>query len=299
MRVLTFNLLALEHASGRERHEVVKRGLRDLRPDVIALQEVTRVASFDQAADLVGPDFTIVDHPGSSANGDGACLASRWPIGKTDTLDLRDAGAVDLPWAAAVAVEIHGPEPPFAPFLFVHHKPSWQLHREYEREQQAVAAARFIERLVADRPDVPVVLAGDFDASPEAASIRFWTGQQSLAGMSVRYENAWSALHPDDAGHTFSPRNPLVREGEMPLERGRRIDHIMVRCGAHGPLLDVADCRIVFDEPVDRVWSSDHFGLLAELKPPTHRPGSWAALYRSARGEGPGGRSLGGAAGAE
>ena len=87
--------------------------------------------------------------------------------------------------------------------------------------------------------------------------------------------------HPLEQGHTFTPTNPLVRAGQMPLERGRRIDHIMVRSGPHGPLLDVAACRLLFDAPVHGVWASDHFAVLADLVPPPHRPGEWAPGWAS------------------
>jgi hypothetical protein len=50
-------------------------------------------------------------------------------------------------------------------------------------------------------------LAGDFDDPPDAASIRFWTGRQSLDRTSVCYQDAWEAVHPGGPGHTFSPRN--------------------------------------------------------------------------------------------
>lgn len=110
---------------------------------------------------------------------------------------------------------------------------------------------------------VDLVLLGDFNADADAASIRFLTGEQSLAGMSVRYED-------------LSAGNPLVRAGQMPRERGRRIDHVLIRSGAHGPLLDVADCRLIFDQPADDVWASDHFGVLADLRRPDQAPGTWA-----------------------
>jgi endonuclease/exonuclease/phosphatase family metal-dependent hydrolase len=102
--------------------------------------------------------------------------------------------------------------------------------------------------------------------------MRFWHGRQSLDGTSVCYQDAWDSAHPGDLGHTFTPRNPLVTGGEWPLEQGRRIDYVLVRCGACGPTLEVAGCELVFDQPVDGVWASDHFGVVADLTVPT-RPG--------------------------
>jgi hypothetical protein len=44
---------------------------------------------------------------------------------------------------------------------------------------------------------------------------------------------------------------------------------VLVGCGEHGgPTLAVADCALAFDEPVDGVWASDHFGVVADLEPP-------------------------------
>jgi endonuclease/exonuclease/phosphatase family metal-dependent hydrolase len=276
LRVLTFNLLTITDASGPARHAAARRILPGLRPDIVALQEVTRDAELDQAADLLGPDFTIVDLPGRSASRPGECLASRWPLGEISSLDVPVAGGTPEPMrATAAAVEVLAP-PPCGPLLAVHHRGTYHLQLEHVREQQALATARFVEDLVAGREELPVVLLGDFNAAPDAASIRFLTGKQSLAGESVRYEDAWVAAHPGDAGHTFTPRNPLVRSGQMPLERGRRIDYILIRSGPHGAQLDVAGCHLAGTEPIDGVWASDHFGVLAELRPPSHRPGQWA-----------------------
>ncbi|GAA5116707.1 hypothetical protein [Pseudonocardia adelaidensis] len=48
----------------------------------------------------------------------------------------------------------------------------------------------------------------------------------------------------------------------------QRIDCVFVRCGDGGlPTLRVAGSRRVFDRPVDDVWASDHFGVLATLEP--------------------------------
>jgi hypothetical protein len=38
--------------------------------------------------------------------------------------------------------------------------------------------------------------------------------------------------------------------------------------------LDVVGCSLVLAEPVGGVWASDHFGVLADLEPPAHPPGT-------------------------
>jgi endonuclease/exonuclease/phosphatase family metal-dependent hydrolase len=267
LRVLTMNLLAPEHADWERRRPVLTAGLRALRADVVALQETVWGEGIDQAVDLLGPGYQVARHSGRSADGVGACLASRWPLGVVREVGLQvTERTASFVWAAAQVAEILTP-PPLGPLLFVHHKPNWQYGYERERELQAVTTARFVEELVAGQ-DRNVVLAGDFDDPPEAASIRFLTGRQSLEGVSVCYDDTWEAVHPGEAGHTFSPRNPLVTAGEMALERGRRIDYVMVRCGVHGPRLEVAGCELAFDQPVDGVWASDHSGVVADLELP-------------------------------
>ena len=72
-----------------------------------------------------------------------------------------------------------------------------------------------------------------------------------------------------DPGHTFSPRTLLgTGANNWPLELGRRTDYVMARCSAHGPTLNIPACERVFDEPVDGVWASDHFGVVADLALP-------------------------------
>ncbi|WP_166664222.1 endonuclease/exonuclease/phosphatase family protein [Actinophytocola oryzae] len=276
LRVVTYNVLTIAEADGPARHRIMRRVFPGLGADIVALQEVTRGADSDQVAELLGSEFTVVDLPGGSSAGAGECLATRLPVAAVHALDVPVSGeGPQAVRATAVAVEVLAPQP-IGSVLVVHHRGTFELPFEHARERQAVATARFVEELAADRDELPVVLLGDLNAATDAASVRFLTGKQSLDGFSVRYEDAWAAVHGDRPGHTFSPRNPLVRAGQLPSERGRRIDHVLVRSGAYGPALEVADCRMLFTDPVDGVWLSDHFGLLADLRRPEHRPGHWA-----------------------
>ena len=271
--VLTLNLLSPSHADWPRRRTLIREGLRRLAPDVVALQECARTDDHDDAAELLGEEYQSIWHSRRSDDGVGAVLASRHPIRLVSEIDLRVTPRVTLPWAAAVLAEIELP-PPLGRVLVAHHKPTYEHGYGLERELQAVACARAIDDQVAGR-NQPVVVLGDFDDTPDSASIRFWTGRQSLHGMSVAYRDAWAAVHPADPGLTFDPRDPLVRAGEMSLELGRRIDYVLVRCGIHGPGLDVTECTRVFDQPIDGVWASDHFGVLARLALPDHPPGRW------------------------
>ncbi|TDD93404.1 endonuclease/exonuclease/phosphatase family protein [Actinomadura rubrisoli] len=256
MRVLTLNLWG-RRGDWAGRRKMIADGVRELRPDLVAFQESVRTASYDQAADLLGPDYVVAHQAKREPDGQGISIGSRWPITAATEVDLKVTPRTVAFACTSLVAEVRAPDP-IGPLLFVNHFPNWQLAYEHERELQAVAAARAIEGRLHDGP-MHVVVAGDFDAAPDAASMRFWTGRQSLHGMSVCYRDAWERIHPDEPGHTYTPENPLMEDGDWPF---RRIDHILVRCGLHGgPTLAIRDCTRVFVEPA----ASDHYGLVADL----------------------------------
>jgi endonuclease/exonuclease/phosphatase family metal-dependent hydrolase len=101
----------------------------------------------------------------------------------------------------------------------------------------------------------------------------FLRGRRAVDGLSVCYQDAWESVHPDEPGYTHELANPLVRAGEVSTGVTRKIDHVLVRSGLHGPTLRVADCRRVLDRPEGDVWASDHYGVLADLVLPDQPPG--------------------------
>ncbi|WP_227380116.1 endonuclease/exonuclease/phosphatase family protein [Haladaptatus halobius] len=270
VRVATLNVFgALDDWPARR--EVMVPGFEALRPDLVALQEVVATPDYNQAYDLLGDDYHIVHHSERESDGRGISIASRWPITDVHELALKDVASRPAGFAcSSMIVEVQTPAP-IGRLLFANHLPDWQLTHEYEREQQTITAARFIENLVGDER-VHVAVAGDLNATPDAATIRFWTGKQSLGDLSVCYRDAWASTYPDEPGHTFTPDNYLTTTGDggdWALELGRRIDYILVRCTDHGPTLDITDCQRLFDQTVDGVWASDHFGVTADLSATT------------------------------
>jgi endonuclease/exonuclease/phosphatase family metal-dependent hydrolase len=269
VRVATLNLWG-RHGAWDERRSVLIDGLRKLQPDIIAFQEAVVTGGYDQVADLLGTGYHVAHQAGRDAEGTGLSIASRWEVGEVWEETLHTNPCVD-PSEIAVA-EILTPGL-LGTVLFAHHNASWQLGFEHERELQAVAASRLVEDLLGKREVSHVVLAGDFNAAPDSASVRFWRGLQSLGETSICYRDAWESVHPGEPGHTFTPRNSLVTGGDnWPLELGRRIDYVMVRCVEHGPTLDITACERIFDKPVEGVWASDHFGVVADLAIPGPSP---------------------------
>lgn len=265
VRVLTLNVFGPGNPDWDRRHPLIGETIRALDPDVVALQEVP-VDAPEVLERLLGPGYHLTHFSRPSDDGVAGTLATRRPHRLITEIDLRvsERSRETLPWCAAVLVEL---DTALGPLLVAHHKPSWPLPFELEREEQAVLVARAIEDHIGGR-DVHAVVLGDFDAAPDSASMRFWRGRQPVQQLSVCYQDAWEYAHPDDPGHTFELANPLVRGGDFGTAVSRKIDHVLVRSGLRGPTLGVADCRRVLDRPVDGVWASDHYGVVVDLVAP-------------------------------
>ena len=274
LRVATMNVLGPANPDWARRRRLLAQTLPRVRPDVVALQEVPIGSSPDVVTELLGRGYHVQGFSRTAEDGVGGVLATRWPQRVVDELDQRcTPRSRDFAWCATLLVEL---DTPVGRVLVAHHKPSWPFGYEYERERQALAAAQLVEEHVGEG-DHAVVL-GDFDATPDSASLQFWRGRRSLDGVSVCYQDAWETVRPTDAGFTFSAENPLVRAGEVATAVSRRIDYILVRSGRHGPTLEVRSCERLLDAAVEGVWASDHYGVLATLSLPQHPPATWGTL---------------------
>jgi endonuclease/exonuclease/phosphatase family metal-dependent hydrolase len=260
-RLLTCNVWGTGGEWDRRRTALAS-GIAQLAPDTVLLQESVLTDSFDQAADILGGEFHLVHSSTREPDGRGVAIGSRWPISPVKELDFKTASPrTDAFACTALLAEVAAPSP-IGPILAVNHFPDYQVDHEYEREQQALIAARAIEAECANRA-VHVVLGGDLDAEPDAASLQFLAGKRSLEGVSVCYRNAWEVAHPGERAPTFTPVNPNAPAG-WPFQW---IDHLYIRCGPDGfPTLRVRSCELAFDKPINDVWASDHFGLVADLQ---------------------------------
>jgi endonuclease/exonuclease/phosphatase family metal-dependent hydrolase len=270
VRVMTLNVWNRE--GDPRRLEVINRELHRLRPDLLALQEVvdgpgTRMV--DELVEGLGlqathqADVQAYAPPFSDRYG-GSAVATRWPHRFVEALDLRLADAAGVPWATlAVAVQL----PDEGELLFIGATASWRRNEEAAREQQAVAITELDAR---HRRELPTVIAGDFNAGPDAASIRYLCGRQSLAGRSVCYHDAWAVVG-EGPGRTWTVDNPNARLGADQIIRQpgyrSRFDYVFVGSWEAHPKAHalVQTARLAFDQAIDGVWASDHFGVVVDL----------------------------------
>ena len=273
LRVLTANINAESHRY-EDRLPLLHNAVAALDPDLMAFQEAgaySREGPHQVARMLEGLGYHIhhqFDGLAEPPRRDGNCIASRWPVQLVETLSLQVTGRCAGYPLAAMAARIHIP-PPVGELLFVNAKPSWELWAEHERELQAVAVVDLVE-CHADSDGFPPIVAGDFDATPDSASIRFLTGQQSLGGRSAHFLDAWAMAGDGSAGHTWSCDNLVARAIIERLRLGdrhrRRIDYVFLG----SPLVyrrhaSFVSCRVVMTEPEGDLWPTDHYGVFAEI----------------------------------
>ena len=271
MRVLTMNLWNFSEPY-EKRQALLRRGVEELDPDLMAFQEAGFADGRHQVADaLQGMGYQILHQfevmPDQRWN-QGCCIASRWPIELTEilSLDLTEHTR-DYPYAA-LAVRVAAPSPAGS-FLFVSAIPSWELNREYERERQVVEIVKMVRRH-ASASQFPPIIVGDFDATPESGSVRFLTGQQSLEGMSVCFRDAWAEAGDGSPGYTWTTDNQharhLIETILFEKRHARRIDYIFMGSFHDYPkFARISSCRVVMDKPTDGIWPSDHYAVYATI----------------------------------
>ncbi len=259
LRVVTLNIWN-RLGPWEERLAVIREGMRELAPDLVGLQEVIDAGGHTQAADIAEglgyhTTYGLANHYGGEVSLGNAVL-SRWPILTTRVFALPNGGTDER--RSLVLAEIDSPHGKI-PFFVTHL--NWKLHESAVREQQVMDIAEHV-KAEAPTSGLPPILVGDFNATPEAAEVRFLKGLQSLGGKSVYFADCFEQCGTG-SGVTFDgTRNHFA---EQYHEHPRRIDYVFVR----GPDTHVRgkprSARVVFDEPKNGVFATDHFGVMAEI----------------------------------
>ena len=246
----------------RARRQEVLAWLDLVRADVVCLQEVSEAPDGRNQARWLAEASGAwhVAYAGSPVEGGrfGNAVLSRQPI---DAEDSRD-----LPWR---------PSEGEVPRLIVHARTAgvdvfsthlnWRYEDGWLRERQVEAAADFVAE-VADRSlPYPPVVAGDFNAEPDATEIRYLSGLTSINGRSAYFQDAWRVAGGEGPGWTWDNRNPFAAAEHEP---DRRIDYVFVGWRRAGGAGRVTSAQVVCDRSLTGTFASDHFGVLADIADP-------------------------------
>lgn len=242
LSVVSFNLYH-DKADWPQRLPLIVTGLRALKPDVIALQEVLQHEQLpNQArtiADALGYDmhFVSTDQPGQPRRYGNAILTPHPILARSERrLQPYD----DARTVAHVRIAVGGREVDV-----------YVTHLHYTIEGDAIRSRQLQDVLAhidGTGDGAPRILLGDFNAPVTSAAL-----QPLLAD----YIDSYGTRHAEPDAPVNTTMNPEF------FDRAARIDHIFAERGR----FEVLDADIVLDQPdADGHWPSDHFGMHAVLR---------------------------------
>jgi endonuclease/exonuclease/phosphatase family metal-dependent hydrolase len=262
-RVLTVMTLNLWGANRwDERRSAVVDWINEVRPDFVALQEVVRSNELCQASWIAERTEMVAEFAGARHGADGEfgnAVLSRWPVAGARSRGLGDGGSGNEPRAVlTVDADAYGRRVSLSSTHLSH-----LFDEGWLREQQVLDIAEFVSQ---PTTDFPLIVCGDFNATPDSTEIRFMKGLHSLGGRSFHLFDAFEVANPNRPGITWSNANPFAATNLTP---DQRIDYIFVGVGRPDGAGRVVSARVACDEPRGDTWPSDHFGVVAELSCPS------------------------------
>lgn len=263
IRVATWNLW-WHFGPWEARQAAIVETMRRVDADVWCLQEVFGASDGrDQAEDLAealggyhvahASRFDLDDFEESIGN----AVLSRWPITASEMRPLSAPEGLDE-LRLVLRADIATPERRIE--VFSTHL-NWRLDQSHVRQQQVREICEFVAETRAAR-QFPPILCGDFNADPESDEIRMLTGLCAVPVPKLVFIDAWRAAG-SGSGITWDNRNPFAA---VDCEPDRRIDYVFVGYPRDHGLGQIVGAALLGTEPVDGIWPSDHFGVVADLR---------------------------------
>jgi endonuclease/exonuclease/phosphatase family metal-dependent hydrolase len=229
--VLTYNIYHGEDANGNSNLDAVAGIINSLEPDLVALQEVDnktgRAKGLDLTAELsrrTGMEGIFGKAMDYDGGGYGEAVLSRYPTIETKSHLLPHTAKAE----PRAALEVHIELPGEVKMAFV------GMHLDHQRDQsnRMMQAKRIME--LYENSDLPIVLAGDLNATPGSNQIDLLLSQWSYAALD----------NPE-------PTHPSTKPA-------RKIDYIMYKPKDRWKVVEVR----VIDEKV----ASDHCPVFVVLE---------------------------------
>ena len=258
MRLVTWNLW-WRYGDWEPRQLAIARTLEGLNADIICAQEVwSSEDGPDQAAELaeiLGMHYVRTPERWWKGHSFGNAILSRYPIIATESVQLPPTDGPGSRWALSALLDRHGTH---IPVICTH------LDYRFDQSQRRQEQVKTIFELVASKHDPeghPVLLAGDFNATPNSDEIRMITGEAPTPVEGLAMTDAWPQCN-DTPGWTWDKRNPYLAEATWPQ---RRLDYVFVSWPRPAPLGNIESAHLAGVEAVDGVTASDHWAVVVDL----------------------------------
>ncbi len=262
-RAATWNLWAHFGPDPEVRLRAIETTLRHLDADVVCIQEVYADKTGGDDAHHLGDRLgrhvvrSLPRPPAPSAAGN--AVLSRWPIIEQGARSLPGSHGMAGPRQALWAVL----ESPFGPLPVIATHLAYRFDESAVRQQQLRAVLVLAAGLRSDPSvDLPIVLGGDLNATPDSDEIRLLTGRRDAPVAGLVFNDCWPQVR-DDPGYTWVGRNPYLVNSVWPQ---RRLDYLLVSWPRPAPFGNPVQAFLVGDGPVDGVWPSDHLGVAVDLR---------------------------------
>jgi endonuclease/exonuclease/phosphatase family metal-dependent hydrolase len=152
------------------------------------------------------------------------------------------------------------------------------IHKSNQRRRQEISRLIDFVKVTTQKYDYPYIIMGDFNASIESFEMAELVTELGLL-------DTYAVKHPDNEGFTWNPtknsntgydaspfwangitaRDPLNKlEAQFDRDMARRIDFIFLSYQFKPNMIKDAD--LVFNQPTNGLFTSDHFGLQVVLK---------------------------------
>jgi endonuclease/exonuclease/phosphatase family metal-dependent hydrolase len=266
MRVATWNLW-WRYGPWERRRDPIASTLAEIDPDLCGLQEVWGTDGDGENDDGASFAAELAERLGrhccwaiAARGAGGLCIGnailSRWPITAYEQITLPTGDLHESRVALHASIDAPGGTVP----MFTTH-----LTYGPGLSRTRVAQVETLAAFVADRSAgtaYPPIVTGDLNSEPDSDEIRRLGGlvsEPAAAGLVLL--DAWRYADPADPGFTWARRNDYQANSPLP---DCRIDYVLVGVHREGRG-QVRSARVAGDAPVDGVWPSDHFAVVADL----------------------------------
>lgn len=264
LRVMSLNML---HGFPRfeglgQRLDLIAEEILAQDADIVCLQEVPWRLGHRSGAEYLA-DQTGLNHLYVRANGnrwailfeEGEAILSRYPMRDAEHIELApSAGFFEHRVALRATVVTPWGDLPVTVAHLTNGDPD-------TNQGQAESLLAFVN----ETGGGPALVAGDFNAQPDATSQSSESGRSVLpVSLTEQWLDTYQAVAMDEDGFTCCIAD-LTNSADEPLEK--RIDYVFL---VPGPGIRVLDTQHAFDQPKPTQggwqWVSDHIGLLVTLE---------------------------------